>query len=308
MFTGLETGFGLDVVLALQAMRNPVFDMLATVLNFMGDNLFYLPVLCFVYWSLNKRLGLRLLFALALSGAVVIGIKELLQLPRPFHVSDDVFTLGDLEGLGFGFPSGHVGMSIAIWGYAALWYRSRKMLLGVAILALLMAWGRMYSGLHYPQDVIAGAVVGIAVLWGYRRYSTPFIEFWRDLAVGARVASVVLVGIVTTVFLFTDQYGLAVSGVFWGAGLGVILERERVRFSAEGTVRQRVLRYVVGLVLILIVFFGLRILFSDAEPFQLFYILRYAIVAVFGVALWPWLSLRLGLSEPYRGSPVPVTP
>ena len=168
ILSGLEIGLGLDIVLWLQAHGNGFFDALAEALHFIGGDWVHLGALLVLYFSVDKRLGLRLLLLLALSSGTVSLLKVVFQTPRPYQVSAEVVTLGQQGG--YGLPSGHVANALVVWGYTALWFKKRRLMWCVIVYALLMGWSRMYSGVHYPQDVAAGLIVGALMLRLYRRY------------------------------------------------------------------------------------------------------------------------------------------
>ena len=83
MFETLETGAGLDIVLALQSMRSGLLDALAILLDAMGSPVFFLLILLLVYWSVDRKLGTRLIFALLVVGIANTAMKDLLARPRP---------------------------------------------------------------------------------------------------------------------------------------------------------------------------------------------------------------------------------
>jgi membrane-associated phospholipid phosphatase len=66
---------------------------------------------------------------------------------------------------------------VFLWGYAALWFNrkkaNRRLLWFVAVYTVAVAWSRMYAGVHYPQDVIAGLILGLMMLYIYWRYTKP---------------------------------------------------------------------------------------------------------------------------------------
>jgi membrane-associated phospholipid phosphatase len=306
MLTELETGLGLDVVLGVQAIRNGLFDLLATILHFVGGDLFYLALLPLIFWSLDRRLGLRLLFVLALSVALNAALKLLFQAPRPFTVSADVVQL--VEQGGYGLPSGHVMNTVVVWGYAAYYLKRRWLYWAAAGFALLMAWGRMYAGVHYPQDVVSGALFGLLTLLLFIWLADRFPPFWQRLPPGAQAALIVLAGLVSFIFLFDDGNGPTVAGIALGAGFGCVLERRLVGFVTDGTPRQRAARYVVGISLVLGVFFGLRLIAGvlvaeGAAPSEILYVARYGLVTLLALFGWPWLAVRAGLMQNRRPGP-----
>jgi membrane-associated phospholipid phosphatase len=297
MFSQLEAGLGLDIVLWLQAQSNPVFDLLAKLLHFMGGDLFYLLVLPTIYWSIDRRLGRRVLFVLIAILIAVNGLKLAVHSPRPHMAYPDLVS-AKVEQTGFGIPSGHVATAIVLWGYIIAWYkRARSWWWGLAVYVVLMGWSRMYNGVHYPQDVVAGLLLGLVILALCWRYLDAVARLWREAKWPMQLASLILLGL-ATLLLVNDEVGQVTAGLIFGGGLGLMLEERHLRFSVAGNTRQRMLRTGLGLLVILLLFVGLRVLLHDLEPVLIFRPLRYGLIALVGIAGWPWLSLRLGLTAP----------
>lgn len=300
MLTELETGLGLEIVLGVQAVSNNLFDLLAVLLHHAIGDIVLLAVLSLVYWSIDRRLGLRLLYALVLAGAMSAALKLLFQSPRPFIVSDAVNLL--VEEDGFGLPSGHVMTALALWGYAAFYVRQRWLYWVAAVFVAAVAWARIYAGVHYPQDVIGGVIFGGLALWGLVWLLDHTPAFWERLAIAPQVAMVILAGIVLTVYFFDYDPGTAVTGILVGSTLGLMLERRYANFSSEGTTSQRALRYALGIALTLVVFLGLRVIFGTLADessglYGFLRVLRYMLVALVAIFVWPWLAVRLGLTH-----------
>jgi undecaprenyl-diphosphatase len=91
---------------------------------------------------------------------LTLGLKPLIDRPRPFETHADVDPL--LGGtLGSSLPSGHAATSFA--GAVVLGAVYRRGLPYFLLLAVAIAYSRVYLGVHYPFDVIAGAAIGAAV-------------------------------------------------------------------------------------------------------------------------------------------------
>ena len=91
---------------------------------------------------------------------IAMGLKPLIDRPRPFESLPEVDPL--LGGtLGSSLPSGHAATSFA--GAVVLAALYRRGLPYFLLLAVAIAYSRVYLGVHYPADVIAGAAIGTAV-------------------------------------------------------------------------------------------------------------------------------------------------
>ena len=122
-------------------------------------------------------LGLCLLsFAIADPSANIL--KHLFERPRPCHILNPKdFNLLVGCGRSFSFPSGHAVNAFAIAATFSHFYR--KAALPMFFCAALIAFSRIYVGVHYPSDVIAGAIwggaaAGLVILihkWFSKRFS-----------------------------------------------------------------------------------------------------------------------------------------
>ena len=96
-------------------------------------------------------------------------IKPYVGRLRPAHldsgIASVVHVVDNHRGGAFSFPSSHSGN---IWGLVflmALLLRHRWITFCLTLWALLMCYSRMYLGLHYPSDLLAGFVLGVACAW-----------------------------------------------------------------------------------------------------------------------------------------------
>jgi len=81
-----------------------------------------------------------------------------------------------------------------------------------------------------------------------------------------------------------------------GMGVGFVLERRWVRFDSGGPAWKRVVRFLLGVVVLVALWLGLRIAFSGLEPALLFRFARYGLVGLWGGLGAPWAFRRLGLA------------
>lgn len=294
MLTSLENGLGLDIVIWLQDHSNGLFDGLAELLNVVGGSMFVLIVVPLIYWSLHKRLSQHMIMLL-LIGVVVSSVgKQLFDTPRPYLAHPDQVEVL-FEAKGGGLPSGHVINALMFWfpvvamlaqrtGQRRWWW-----LWGGYV--LLMAWSRMVAGVHYPQDVIGGVLIGGLMLWLYSRY--PLEP--EALATPGMLAALTLLSALLILVLWSYDDGLAGVGAFLGIIWGLWIDRRFLHVTIDGSRKQRALRYVVGIGVMLALFFGMRALFDSAEPAALLRVLRYGLTTLFAIAGWPWAGSKIGL-------------
>lgn len=108
-----------------------------------------------------RRNGAEL--AMSLVGCVVIGnflLKNLIARSRPCWINETIDMLIAVPS-DYSFPSGHTMSSFA--AAAVIMHKGKKQGIAAYILASLIAFSRLYLYVHFPTDVIAGAVIGILI-------------------------------------------------------------------------------------------------------------------------------------------------
>ena len=116
-------------------------------------------------WSrpwLWTRVGAAILLAESISGA----LKEWVERDRPPVSDPDPATLVGLPAT-HSFPSGHATVSFACATTLAL--AVPRLALPLYTLAVLISFSRVYVGVHYPLDVLAGAALGVAIAIALRK-------------------------------------------------------------------------------------------------------------------------------------------
>ncbi|MDH4207510.1 MAG: phosphatase PAP2 family protein [Anaerolineae bacterium] len=262
------TSWSLDFIAAMQQIH-PALHLLFGAFTFLGQPQFYVLVLPLLLWCVDVRLGARVGIFLLLSSQLNTVLKDLFHQPRPSDF-DPSLQLAWFEG--YGLPSGHAQLVVVFWGAIAAWARRRWLWILVGLLAALVGFSRVYLGVHFPQDVVAGWAIGglslvlyIVVQGGLERRLAELELGWQILL----AAGVPLV-------LFVTSPGKSVAtamGTLAGAGVGFALSRRYVPFSPAGPMWQRFLRFVVG----------------AAVMVPLFMVLE---VAPFVEGSWPYLALR----------------
>ncbi|MDR2357150.1 MAG: phosphatase PAP2 family protein [Oscillospiraceae bacterium] len=151
-----------DIVLAVQErLRCGALDRVMAALSLMGNAGAVWLLLCAALMSQKRyrRRGLLLLVCLAVCFIVNnVVIKNIVARPRPFDAIDGLRIIVSAP-FGHSFPSGHAASGFAS-AYCALKTLRRRAVACAYALASLIALSRVYVGVHYPGDIIAGAVFG----------------------------------------------------------------------------------------------------------------------------------------------------
>jgi undecaprenyl-diphosphatase len=160
-----------------QTLANPVFDVLMPPITDWNQSpvgiAFFalLGLFIFIKGGRRGRTAVLLLIPLIyitdqLSSSV---IKSIIARPRPCHIIDGAAVLSNIHllvpcGSGYSFPSSHAANNFAFAMMMALFYRRLWYLFfGYAC---LMGFSRISVGVHYPSDVLGGAMIGIVLAFG----------------------------------------------------------------------------------------------------------------------------------------------
>jgi membrane-associated phospholipid phosphatase len=283
--------WGLPIVLWVQTLRTPFLDLVFPAINFLGEVNFYTVLLPLLYWCIDKDLGRRYGMLFIFSTYVNIYLKDLFNSPRPYEVDTRVYAPS--KEITRGIPSFHTQGSVVTWGYLASQFKSRWLWVLAFSIPLLIAFGRMYVGLHFPQDVIAGAVIGIALLGGCALVY-PMTNLWfkehSSLAIKLTLAIVAPLALAAT--HLTPDAGTS-TGTLLGFGVGIVLEGEFVHFNADGKLWQRAARLAFGGVILLALQQGIKLALPEAGMNNF---IRYGIIGFWLGLGAPWAFVKLTLA------------
>ncbi len=169
-----------------QTLTSPVLDWLMPRLTNL-DNwklLILLIWIALMVWGGKRGRAAALLLILTITLSDQMSsfvIKPLVHRIRPCHVVETVRLLVGCSG-SFSFPSSHATNSMAAAALFGGFYHKYRWYFYT--LAGLIAYSRVYVGVHYPFDVIAGAILGFLVGWlvvlGYNKWLKERVEIGTE--------------------------------------------------------------------------------------------------------------------------------
>ena len=157
------TGFEGSILLLIQEhLRAPALDGVMQFITHLGDTgaIWIAIALILLCIPRTRKAGLVCAAALIVNLLITnVSLKNIIQRIRPYDVMDSLKILVEAEH-DFSFPSGHTACS-----FAGAWAMRRTMpekyWIPAVVLAVLISLSRLYVGVHYPTDVIAGTIVGV---------------------------------------------------------------------------------------------------------------------------------------------------
>ncbi len=300
--------WGTEVIVWVQSFSNSRLDAVFMFFTFLGYEEFYLVILPLVYWSIHKEVGIKLGFISLFSAWLNSAIKYLFAIPRP---SDPRIRVPLPESTP-SFPSGHAQNAVVNWGYLA--YRAGSLVFWlVAILMILgISLSRVFLGVHYPQDIVGGWLIGLVLLVVYVRVEPPVSRWLGRQTAGVQLAlavflplAMILVHPADTLGHYPAEAAVTPMSALLGLGVGIVMERAWVRFRVEGVWWRRGIRYVAGLLVVAVFYLGPKMLLPEHLGYGLETLSRFARYALLGWAvafLAPWIFVRLRLADQAGGS------
>ena len=296
----------IEILLILQQFREGAGSCLLDFMQkmtYFGEMNTVLIISGIIYWCISKKFGSYLLMGWTFNRVLNGFLKVTACVYRPWLRDSRILPNSEAmaSATGYSFPSGHSMNGASLFGGSAIRKELNKALrIVLFITVLLVAFSRIYLGVHTPQDISVGVVIGLFVMW-----LTTKLMYWIDkhpkkdivvLYVGVLIAAIVAVYAVLKSYpehydelgnLLVDGSKMAkdtFKGVGWCIGflVGWVLERRYINFSTDVSMMTRMTRLVIGLqgyyVINLILNHQLKILLpSVAAPLltcfiQMFYV------------------------------------
>lgn len=320
--------WGVTLILAFQGLGESLVGVMKGF-TFLGNEEFYLFIAPALYWCVDTRLGLRIGLTLLSTGWVNDLFKLAFHGPRPYWYDPTVKAFSSESS--FGVPSGHSQSAVVVWGGLAAGLKRSWMWIIAVIIILGIGLSRMYLGVHFPHDVLLGWLIGALLIWGILAYEKRLLAWFNPKSATDKIVLLIafslvwimagaLIKLAYSTWVMPPEWtqnalkaapdadpiapwalsGLVSNaGAFVGLVLGAIWISARGGFSTKGPAWQLIARFLVGLVGVILLWFGLGEIFPRGEyllAYALRY-LRYFLVGLWMAGLGPAFFIRVGLAK-----------
>jgi len=261
----------ISILLGLQDFRNGAGAFLAEFMKkmtFLGELNTALVLLAILYWCVQKELGTYLMMGWCGNRLLNGALKVTACVYRPWIRDARIVPYGDsiTTATGYSFPSGHSMNAATLYGGLAVRKgTSRGLRIVTLVIVALVAFSRIFLGVHTPQDILVGIGAGILVMWLTGKLmswvETHPEKDWIVVCVGIGLTAALAV--YAAVKPYPEDYDangkIIVDGakmandtfkaVGWVVAFltGWVLERRFVGFSTEVSVQKKLMRAVSGL-------------------------------------------------------------
>lgn len=288
----------------LESIRTPFFDSIFSVITEIGGETVLLVLGFAFFWCSDKKQGYFTLLCGLFGTVINQGLKLICRVPRPW-VLDEKFTIVESAreaATGYSFPSGHTQNVAGTFGSLAVGQRKHRWVLitSVAII-VLVAFSRMYLGVHTPADVLTSLAIALGLILLLRPVFTSDENFKRFMPYIVVIGYVLTVALLLYVFLLNtegvDAANLASARknacTLHGAVMGLVavffLEKLFGDFDTRAKWYVQVIKMVGGFAIVLLIKELLRaplnfICFGNEYVGRA---IRYFLMVVFAGALWP---------------------
>ncbi len=300
-------------------MQTPMLAITA-----LGYEEFFVLLLPTLYWCFDQMIGFRVGLMLLLGNTFNNFFKFLFHTPRPYWVSESVRSLS--HETSFGLPSGHAQIAATVWGWLAVEVRKRWFRIAALVVILLIGLSRIYLGVHFLSDVLLGWILGGLLVWAFAAWY-PTVGAWVNRkTLWGKIGLIILSTVLMLGLIFGVKWvaepswemdpawveragevapysldgALTVSGTWFGMLTGfVVLMEKRGKFLAGQGGWKRQVRFIVGLIGIFALYFGLGQIFprnADLISYLLRFV-RYTLIGLWVSWLGPQAFEQLGLLD-----------
>ena len=284
----------------LESVRVPILNEFMLLVTQLGEETAFLVAALILFWCIDKYKGYYVLTVGFIGTLTNQFLKLLFRIPRPWIV-DEKFTILEQAreaASGYSFPSGHTQSAVGTFGAIAYAVKNRWVRYLCVSAAILVAFSRMYIGVHTPMDVFVSAALACLLVVVMKPLVLENFKRAFPWIFGAMLTASIAFLCYVEFYKFpadVDAHNLA-SGIknaytLFGCLIGLlvvyIVDEKWLSFTTKAVWWAQALKVIGGLALVLIVKSGLKTPLNSLLGDSVGRSVRYFLIVVFAGVLWP---------------------
>lgn len=285
------------------------FDVVLRFLSTYGYSYHHLLLAGLIFWTGFTRIGGRLALGSLISTMLFGACRQLFASPRPYWVHPELFNGASEKG--YGMPSGHTQSATVFWGLIARSLPLKRGVVSAILLITLTGLSRLYLGVHYPSQVLAGLIMGGCLLLLLIFLERPVISLLTPLSVWKKTTITVVASLLPLVIIITLGEVFAIgsgsgsnlpyhhlmrfNGLLTGVAVGLLFMTATMSHRSS-PLKLFLTRAIPGAISVILFWNAVPELNQFKDTPTLYYISRYCIfflLALWGALLWPLLHKHL---------------
>lgn len=300
----------IEILLILQKLRElsgGIFnDLFAFITTIAVDYYVIIPVVI-IMWAIDKKKGIFAYTSYGVSSFINAILKSTFCVYRPWIRDSRIEPLASaMSGAAsYSFPSGHATSASSVYLAIRNKYKKYKAvsIFCIAITATTM-FSRMFVGVHTPQDVVVGLLIGIVSVI-IVDYISKYIDSNpdKDWLVLLITIIITIIGLMYVGFkpyptdyvdgkILVDPVSMTINsfkdpGTFFGVVVAWFIERRYINYSIEGTTYQKIIRCVIGVALMIVYYTIVINGISKLININIIYFLTRALLPILCICVYP---------------------
>lgn len=269
---------------------NKFFDIFFYIISQLGGSVFLIAILGIIYWCFDKEKGEKIGYAILTSVCLNGLIKSFVNSKRPFmyegreHLQKFKNSKLSDSATGSSFPSGHSQIAGSLYGSIMISFKKKWIRIVCIVLMILIPISRLYLGVHFPNDIVVGLILGLLV---------TFLSFFLLNRFPQKKFLIYLItSILFLPFMFfknAEHDFIRGYGLFVGFCLGAFVENKCIKFSTDITPLKKVIRTLVGIFFVGITFVITQLIPDSISHIPVITILIYGLIAFLAIGVIPFL-------------------
>lgn len=238
----------LEFIKLLQSISNPALDQFFMAISDICSPVILSIIATIIYWGIDKKKGVCIAVITSWNVGLNSVLKNIFKVPRPFLKDSGIKRIDAHSSYGYSFPSGHSQVIGGASAACSLAFKTKAVKIIAVTVSVLVAFSRMYLGVHTPLDVCAGLFLGFLVSFIAYRHIFKFISESSHIKL-----LICAIPLYIAMLIFKDEDLYKITGLITFFLIGYIIDEKTFKYTPDGSIFWRVLSVVFGLVILLTV-------------------------------------------------------